>query len=233
MAVAANERFNARLQRGDKHRTFSRLAVKASIFTNAFAPEKRKKRNATRESLSKRREREKTCLSMLSCVGRHREIETIARIARSSDLIIISLISSIVLSSSLLSAVSRLIVRLVSSMLHLSRVSSHFPHSSPNTTIVTSFIASHYFVAANRDDVDNVQGVFPFHCALQLPRLMSRDERETLKRLNIPREASYDARIDFWHSRCRLRYMYSLTEQRWCFRGKFCRKKGNTGIYVG
>lgn len=43
VAVAANERLNARLQRGDKNRTFSRLAVKASIFTNAFALGKRKK----------------------------------------------------------------------------------------------------------------------------------------------------------------------------------------------
>lgn len=93
------------------------------------------------------------CLSMLCCAGRYREIETITRIARSSDLIIISLISSIVLSSSLLSAVSRLIVQLVSSMLHLSRVSSRFPYSSSNTTVVTSLIASHYFVAANHDNV--------------------------------------------------------------------------------
>lgn len=38
-------------------------------------------------------------------------------------------------------------------MLHLSRVSSHFPYSSPNTTIVTSLIASRYFVAANHDNV--------------------------------------------------------------------------------
>lgn len=139
--------------RGDKNRTSSRLAVKASIFTNAFAAGKRKKRNATRESLSKRREREKTCLSMLSCAGRYREIETVTRIACSSDLIIVSLISSIISSSSLLSAVSRSIVQLVSPMLHLSSVSSHFPYSSPNTIIVTSSIASHYFVAANRGNV--------------------------------------------------------------------------------
>lgn len=52
VAVAANERLNARLQRGDKNRTFSRLAVKASIFTNAFRSRKRIKRNTTRESLS-------------------------------------------------------------------------------------------------------------------------------------------------------------------------------------